>query len=80
MDYAYAECVSEMGASMTVDDCQKAIKSCEWRKSMGADSSKGRKNGYTLYFCEGMLGVCDKVIDRGSCPTLKEMFRKDTLE
>lgn len=62
---------------MTIDDCNEAIKKCEWKQSLGR---KNRKNGKTLYFCRGMVNMCDRVIDNGNCPTLKEMFKRESLE
>ena len=56
---------------MRDEDIANVIKECDWRRSLGR---KARKSNNTLYFCAGMLGMCERVIDRGSCPTLKEYF------
>ena len=45
-----------------IDD---AINNCEWKKDC---------HGITV--CGGELGACERIIESGKCPILKELFAK----
>jgi len=48
---------------MTQEQIDQAIKQCEWRQKFG-----------DTYICRGMCLPCQRVIEKGECPTLKELF------
>lgn len=53
---------------MTEEEIDKAIKKCEWKDNQGFD------------VCRGMCLPCQRVIERGQCETLIELFRKERSE
>ena len=48
---------------MTQKELDKAIKECSWREDFDV--------------CRGMCLPCHRVIERGECDTLIELFRKE---
>ncbi len=51
---------------LTKEIINKAIQDCEWRKEqMGID------------MCSGLIAPCQKMIENGKCPTLKQLFKEN---
>ena len=55
---------------MTQAEIKKAIKQCEWRLKVCRDK----------YVCKGMCGMCQRVIEKGQCDTLKKLFKVEPYE
>lgn len=53
-----------MNTEITQEDIDKAIKECYWRKDVGGVS-----------VCGGMLAPCSRIIEKGQCDTLINLYR-----
>lgn len=49
--------------AVTQEQIDEAIKNCYWRKDLGG-----------VDVCRGELTPCTRVIEKGNCDTLKELF------
>lgn len=53
-----------MSGEIRQEDIDRAIKNCYWRKDVGGVS-----------VCGGMLAPCKRVIERGKCDTLIQLYK-----
>lgn len=48
-----------------IEIINKAIQDCEWRKEQ-----------MEISMCSGLAAPCQKMIENGKCPTLKQLFKE----
>lgn len=51
-------------SKITEEEVMKAIKKCHWRTDVGG-----------IPICAGECVLCEKAISRGTCDTLKKLFK-----
>ena len=56
---------------MTDKEIKHAIKTCHWR----FDGFKGNDRSDRYVICKGYCEPCMKIIDKGKCDTLIELFK-----
>lgn len=67
LDVSLMVIFNQGGVTMEITQKQidDAINNCEWKKDC---------HGITV--CGGELGACERIIESGKCPILKELFAK----